>query len=141
MNGRWEYDHEYFQRMIKRKQKLKDKTIGGIITNLREAIGDDSSSSEDESMPDLQERAREDSSSDSDTNSFGKDAMHDDGESWESKELSVKQIIDGKPGGMFPNNIPTLYAFSWYGYAQVGENPDGVGKNACECLDVSKEHL
>ena len=92
-------------------------------------------------MPDLQERAREDLSSDGGTNSFEKDGMYDDGEPWGSKELLMKQIINGKPSGIFPNNIPTLYVFSCDGYRQVGENPDGVGKNACKYLDVLKDHL
>ena len=50
--------------MIEHEQKVNGEAIGDINTNLREAIESDSSSSEDESMPDLQERAREDSSSD-----------------------------------------------------------------------------
>ena len=95
MNGRWEYDHEYFQQMIEHEQKVNGEAIGDINTNLREAIESDSSSSEDESMPDLQERAREDSSSDGDTNSFGDDGIYDDGEQWGPKELSLKQIIGG----------------------------------------------
>ena len=52
------------KKMIEHEQKVNSETVGGIITNLREAIESDSSSSEDGSMPDLQERAREDSSSD-----------------------------------------------------------------------------
>ena len=72
MNGRWEYDHEYFQQMVKRKQNLKGETVNGIITNLREVIRDSSSSSEDRSIPDLKERAREDSASDGNTNFFGR---------------------------------------------------------------------
>ena len=82
MNGRWEYDHEYFQRMNKHEQKVNGKAIDGIITNLREAIENESSSSEDGSMPDLQERTREDSSSDGDTDSFGVDGIYDDREQW-----------------------------------------------------------
>ena len=38
MNGRWEYDHKYFQRMIEHEQKVNSETVGGIITNLQEAI-------------------------------------------------------------------------------------------------------
>ena len=130
MNGRWEYDHKYFQRMIEREQKMNSETVGGIITNLQETIEKkNSSSSEDESMPGLQERARKNSSSDEDTNFFGEDGIYDNGEPWGSKELSLKQIIGGKSGGMFHSNIPTLYAFSWYGYAQVSKNPVDVVKN------------
>ena len=60
MNGRWEYDHEYFQQMIEHEQKLNSETVGGIINKLQEVIKKNSSSSEDRSMPGLQERARED---------------------------------------------------------------------------------
>ena len=102
---------------------MNSEAINGIITNLREAFENESSSSEDGSMPDLQERARKDSlSSDGDTNSFGEDGIYDDGEQW-GKELLLKHVIGGKPGGMFPSNISTLYTFSWHGYAQVGGNP------------------
>ena len=98
--------------MTEHEQKVNGEAIGGIITNLHEAIKSESSSSEDGSMPDLQERAREDSASDKDTNSFGDDGIYDDGEQWGPKELSLKQIIGGNPGGMFPSNISALYAFS-----------------------------
>ena len=67
INGRWEYDHEYFQQIIEHEQKVNSETIGGIITNLQEAIENNSSSSESGSMPDLLERARKFSSSDVDT--------------------------------------------------------------------------
>ena len=80
MNGGWEYDHKYFQRMIEHEQKVNRETVGGIITNLREAIENNSLSSKDGSMPGLQERTREDSSSDEGTNSFGEDGIYDDGE-------------------------------------------------------------
>ena len=105
MNGRWEYDHGYFQRMIEHEQKVNSENIGGIITNLQEAIKNGSSSSEDGSMSGLQERAREDEFSDEDTNTFGEDGIYDDGEPWGFKELSLKQFIGGKPGGIFPSNI------------------------------------
>ena len=52
MSGRWEYDHEYFQQMIEREQRVDNEAVGAIITNLREAIHSDSSS-DDGSMPGL----------------------------------------------------------------------------------------
>ena len=42
MNDRWEYDHKYFWRMIEHDEKMKSEAIGGIITNLWEAIESDS---------------------------------------------------------------------------------------------------
>ena len=101
---------------------MNPEVIGGIITNMSKLIKDDSSS-DGGSMPGLQERAREDSSSDDDTNSYSDDGIYEDEELWGYKALTLKQIIGGTPGGMFPNNIPTLYAFSWHGYANVCENP------------------
>ena len=62
MNGRWEYDHKYFQQMIEWEQRSNTEALGAIITNLHELF-DDNSSSNDGSMPGLQERGREDSSS------------------------------------------------------------------------------
>ena len=32
MNGRWEYDHEYFQRMIEWEQRSNTEAVGAIIT-------------------------------------------------------------------------------------------------------------
>ena len=98
--------------MIECEQKVNSETVGCNITNLREVIENNSSSSEDGSMPGLQERAKEDLFSNDYTDFFGEDGMYDDGEPWGSKKLSLKQIISGKSGGMFPSNIPTLYAFS-----------------------------
>ena len=46
MSGRWEYDHEYFQRMIEREQRVDIKAVGVIIANLCEALHNDSSSNE-----------------------------------------------------------------------------------------------
>ena len=123
MDGRWEYDNKYFQQMIEHEQKVNNKAVGGSITNLREAIESVSSSSKDGAMPGLQDRAREDSSNNEDINSFGEDGIYDNVEPWEYKALALKQIIGGKPSGMFPSNIPTLYDFSWHGYAQVCKNP------------------
>ena len=129
MNGRLEYDHEYFQRMIEHEQKVNSETVNGIITDLREAVGSDYSSSKDGSMPGLQERAMAELSSDRDIDSFGKEGIYDNGETWGFKELSLKQVVGGKPSGMFPSNVPTLCAFSWHGYAQVCKNPPVEAKS------------
>ena len=65
MDWRWSYDHEYFQRMIERQSKLDDKVVGCVISGMS-VLNNDDSSSEDGSMPGLQERARSDSSSSGD---------------------------------------------------------------------------
>ena len=70
----------------------------------------------------LQVRAKEDSSSDDHTKSYGEDGIHDDSESWGYKALPLNQIIGGNYGGLFPRSRPTLYAFSLHGYAQVHGN-------------------
>ena len=80
MDGRWEYDHEYFQQMIEHEQRVNNKTVGGIITNFWETIESDSSSSENGSMPGLQDRAREDSSSNEDKNSVNEDGIYGNGD-------------------------------------------------------------
>ena len=48
---------------------------------------------------------REDSSSDEGTDSFGEYGIYDNGEPWGYKALTLKQIIGGKPGGMFPSQL------------------------------------
>ena len=48
--------------MIEWEQQVDGEVVGAVITNLRELLNDDSSS-DDGSMPGLQERGREDSSS------------------------------------------------------------------------------
>ena len=116
---------------------MEDGVVGAVITNLREVIyngsssdegsmpglqeraREDSSSSEGSSMPPLQERAKEDSSSDEDTKSYGDDGIYNDGESWGYKAITLKQIIGGNSGGLFPSNCLTLYAFSLHRYTQV----------------------
>ena len=146
MNSRWDYDHEYFQRMIEWEQRVDIEAIGAIITNLRVVVHNDSSSdegsmpdlqeraredsswSEGASMPPLQERAKEDSSSDDDTDSYGEDGIYDDGEPWGYKALTLSQIIGGNSGDLFSANRPTLYAFSLHGYARVCGNPTAQPK-------------
>ena len=75
MDEQWRYDHEYFQRMIERDERMNLKVVGGIITNMSELIKD-VSSNDGGSLPGLQERAREDSSSDDNTNSYVDDEIY-----------------------------------------------------------------
>ena len=79
-------------------------------------------------MSHLQERMKEDSSSDDDTDSYGEDGIYDDGESWGYKALTLSQIIGGNSGCLFPINHPTLYAFSLYGYVRVCGSPTAQPK-------------
>ena len=122
MDGIWEYDHKYFQQMIKQDKRMNPVVIGAIITNMSELIKDNSSS-KGGLMSGLQERARKDSSSDNDTSSCDDDRIYEDREPWVYKVLTLKQSIGGTPGEIFLNNIPTLYAFSWHRYAKVCESP------------------
>ena len=60
--SRWEYDHEYFQRMMDRTNRLMiNETVRAIIVNMDQLEYD--SESEGESMPGLQERQPDDWSS------------------------------------------------------------------------------
>ena len=121
MNSRWDYDHEYFQRMIDRDVRMNAEMVGCIITGMSQLNNE--SSSDDDSMPGLQERTREDSSSDtttdSDTDSYGDDVMYDDGESWGYKAFTLKQIIGGTHEEISLGNYPNLYTFSLHGYNKV----------------------
>ena len=148
MTGRWEYDHEYFQRMIEWEQQSNTEVVGAIITNLHELFDEDSSS-DDGSMPGLQERGREDSSSsdgsamphlvprgqddsssNGDTKSITEDGIYDYVEPWGCKSLTLSQIIGGNSSSLLLPSRPTLFAFSLHGYSQVkdyqseGSNPD-----------------
>ena len=137
MHGKWEYNHEYFQRMIEWEQRTDTEAVGVIITNMRELFHDDSSSP-DRSISGLQERAREDSSSsegsylpplvprgqadflsDGDTESVTEDGIYNDDEPWGYKAFSLNQIIGGNSNGLLSPSRPTLYTFSLHGYAQV----------------------
>ena len=108
MNSRWNLDHEYLQQMIEWEQQVEGEVVGAVITNLREMIYDksssddgsmpdlqerakeDFSSSDGSSMPPLQERAKEDSSSDDDTKSYDEDGIYDDGERCGCKARTLK---------------------------------------------------
>ena len=118
MDGRRNYDYEYFQRMIDRHDRMNSEVVGCIITGMSELNKDDSSR-DGGFMPSLRDRGQSDWSSDHNTNSYGDDDMHDDGEWWGYKELTLKQIISGVHDGMFlASGTPTLYAFSFHGYAK-----------------------
>ena len=148
MTGRWKHDHEDFQRMIEWEQRSNIEAVGAIITNLHELFYDEFSS-DDGSMPGLQERGREDSlssdgsgmphivprgpsdsSSDDNTESITEVGMYDDEEPWGCKSLALSQIIGGNSDGLLLPSCPTLFAFSLHGYSQVkgnhseGSNPD-----------------
>ena len=80
----------------------------------------DDSSSENGSMPGLQERARSDSSSDDDTDSLCGSELYPDGEPWGYQEQTLKQIISGTSIGLsLAADMPTLYAFSLHGHAEI----------------------
>ena len=81
MDYRWSYDHEYFQGMIERQCKLNNEVVGCIISSMS-ILNMDDSSSEDGSMPGLQERAQSDLSSSDGTDSFDGNDLYEDGESW-----------------------------------------------------------
>ena len=62
MCDRWEYDHEYFRRMIDRTiQMTASENVGAIIVNMEELQSN--SRSDEESMPGFQERQLDDWSS------------------------------------------------------------------------------
>ena len=119
MDGRWNYDHEYFQRMIDRHDRMIAEAVGCIITDMSELNKDDPSS-DGSSMPGLQDRGQSDLSSGDDTDSYGEDDMYDDGECWGYKEQTLKQIISGTSDGIsLAIDTPTLYALSLHGHAKV----------------------
>ena len=77
MDGRLNYDHEYYQRMIDRYRRMNAEVVGCIITGMSELNKDDSSS-DGGSMPSLQNGSQSDWSSEDDTDSYGDDDMYDD---------------------------------------------------------------
>ena len=96
MDERWWYDDEYFLRIIERDKGRNPKVVDATITNMSGLIKDDSSN-DSGLMTGLQERAREDSSSSDETDSFDDDGIYEDGEPWGHKALTLKQIIGGTP--------------------------------------------
>ena len=79
IDGRWNYDHEYFQIMIDRDNRMNAEIVGCIITGIS-ALSKDDLSNNNDSMPSLQDRGREDSSRDNGTDSYGDNGMYNDGE-------------------------------------------------------------
>ena len=75
MDGRWNYNHEYFQRMIDRHGRMNAEVIDCIIIDMAKLIKDDSSS-DGGSMPSLQDGGQSDWSSNNDTDSYGDDDMY-----------------------------------------------------------------
>ena len=120
MDRRWSYDHEYFQRMIERQSRIDDEVVGCVISGMA-VLNSDDSSSEDGSMPGLQDRARSDSSSSGDnTGSSQGSELYPDGEPWGCQEKTLKQILSGTSNGLsLASDTPTLYALSLHGHAEV----------------------
>ena len=105
--------------MMERQSKLDDKVVGCTISSMS-VLNIDDSSSEDGSMPGLQERARSDSSSGDDTDSMCGSELYVDGESWGYQEQTLKQIISGTSIGLsLAADMPTLYAFSIHEHTKV----------------------
>ena len=75
--------------MIERQSRLDDEVVGCIISGMS-VFNIDDSSSEDGSMPGLQERARSDSSSGDDTDSLCGSEPYEDGDPWGYKEQTLK---------------------------------------------------
>ena len=100
--------------------RMNAEVVGCIITDISELNKDDSSS-EDGSMPGLQEKAQSDSSSSGDdTDSLCESELYPDGEPWGCQEQTLKQIISGTSTGLFlTSDTLTLYAFSLHGHAEV----------------------
>ena len=106
--------------MIERQSRLDDEVVGCVISGMS-VLNNDDSSSEDGSMPGLQERARSDSSSSGDdTDSLCGSELYPDGEPWGCQEQTLKQIIsDTSTGLSLASDTPTLYAFSLHGHVEV----------------------
>ena len=118
----WRYVNKYFQHMIKQNRSMNPKVVDVIIIGMPE-LNKDNSFSDNGLMPGLQERVRKDSSSNDNTDPYGDDGIYKNREPWGCKALALKQIINGTSKGIFPNNIPTLYAFSWHKNAKICVNP------------------
>ena len=132
MNGTWNYNHEYFQRMIDRDSRMNAEVVGCIITGISELNNDDFSS-DSGTMPSLQNRGQDDWFSNDGTDSYGEDGMYNNVECWGYKARTLKQIISNTQGGMFlASDTPTLYAFSLHRYAKVNVN-SVLHNGATEC--------
>ena len=114
MCDRYDWDHEYFERMCIQQRKIclesyrkkhpgfktwYEKTdeaefVGAVITNMPPP-----NSSDDESMPGLQDRAMDDWSSVS-SGDDDDDSIHTDGEMTGWKHKSLLEIISGQHHGI-----------------------------------------
>ena len=108
MCDRYDWDHEYFQRMSARwhgdclaeYKKIRDaEFVGAVIVNMPPNLSGDASSSDDESMPGLEDRALDDWSSVSSTDSDDDDSIYTDGEMTGWKHQSILEIISGQRHG------------------------------------------
>ena len=106
--------------MIERQSRIDDKDVWCVISGMS-VLNNDDSSSEDGSMPGLQDRARSDSSSSGDdTDSLCGSELYPDGDPWGCQEKTLKQIISGTSTGLsLASDTLTLYAFSLHGHAEV----------------------
>ena len=120
----------------------KDELVGALITNMHEFLNDevssddgsmpglqdrersDSSSSDGSSMPFLHSWASEDSSSGDDTMSCGEDGLYDDGEHCAYKAPTLKEIIGTnfkgieEKGERLGSTVLVLFKYSLMGTAQ-----------------------
>ena len=136
---------------INTRSSTEAELVGALITNMHEFLEDesssddssmpvlqdrglsDSSSSDGSSMPLLQARAAEDSSSDDGTMSCDEDGVYDDGEHCAYKTRTLKQIIGTnaigieEKGDRFRNISMALFKYSVLGPTQFspksGPNP------------------
>ena len=108
MCDRYDWDHEYFQRMSARwhgdclaeYKKIRDaEFVGAVIVNMPPNLSGDASSSDDESMPGLEDRALDDWSSVSSADSDDDDSIYTDGEMTGWKHQSILEIISGQRHG------------------------------------------
>ena len=89
MNGRWYYNHEYFQRMIDRENRTNAEVVGCIITGISE-LNNDNFSSDSGTIPNLQDRSQDDWLSNNGTDSYDEDGMYNDVECWGYKARTLK---------------------------------------------------
>ena len=168
MNARWKHDHEYFQRMIEWEKceagrndenvsSGKNELVGALITNMCEFM-EDEATSDDDSMPGLQDRARSElsssdgssmpflqsqaskySSSDDDTTSCGEDGLYDDGEHCAYKAPTLKEIIGTnfkgieEKGERLGSTVLALFKYSLMGTTQVYHKSSQIQKQDFRC--------
>ena len=120
---------------------LKDEVSSddGSMPGLQDRARSESSSSDGSSMPFLQARAAEDSSSDNDTMSCDEDGLYDDGEYCTYKARTLKEIIgtnfrgiEGKGETLGSINL-ALFKYSLMGTAQFSHKSTLNQKQEFRC--------